>query len=234
MNTNTGTNVTSPMFAAFKAETRISFIRPFDPKQCINVPDYRHAVLRYRQTDKNVASKPAKMVTVPSVVLPADLFSMPEKARKVLTGVIEDQQDAILKALNDSGVSMIEWDSISLDNCLDALTAIQTSQRLTKEQIENWIMVSMIDLLRKRGVQIAESKNFAAGSDDYTKQIAVIINNYRGKFGNLAAPVPNLAQNEAQALQNMLTTSQLDDDIARSLKKKLHAILNPEAVSDEL
>lgn len=224
------TSVTSPMFAAFKADKQISFIRPYDPKQAIASEGYRHAILRYRTTDKNVAAKPAKMVTVPQVTLSSD-WLLSEQAAKVLVGVIEDQQDAMIKALIDADVSLIEWEHITVEKCLDALTAIQVSQRLSKEQIEGWVMATLQNFLRKRGEQVAESKAFKVGSDEHLKQVAGVITNYKNKFGNLAAPVPSLMQNEAQSLQNMLLASGVDDDIAKSLKRKLHAILNPEIVA---
>lgn len=219
--------LTAPMFSAFNAEKGISFIRGYDPKATIT-EGYRHAVIRYRETAKTVA-KPAQMVTIPVVVLPADNYLMPDAAAKVLLGVIEDEQDALIKESIEKGESLINWADITLDKCLDALTATRVSSRLTKEQIENWVMVAMQEQLRQRGKQNGASKGFAEDSEQMLKQIAATINNYRELYGRLAAPVPNLGQEQAQALQNQLTVSKLDDDIAKALSKRLHAILNPVA-----
>lgn len=218
-------SVESPMFAAYKLDKRISFVRPYDPKATIT-DGFRHAVIRYRETGKQTVSKPAKMVTIPQIKLD-DNYLMPEKAQQVLIGILEDQQDLMLRAFIDENISVIEWDSLSVDNCLDSLTAVRISQRLTKEQVENWVNVAIQNALRERGRQVAEAKGYAPDSDNYLKQVAGTINAYRERFGKLAAPVPNLGQNEAQSLENMLAVSQCDDDIAKTLKKKLHAILHP-------
>jgi hypothetical protein len=216
---------TSPMFAAFKLDKRISFIRPYDPKAPM-AQGYRHAVIRYRETGKQTVSKTAQMVTIPQVTL-SDDYLMPEKASQVLVGILEDQQDIMLRAFIDNGISVIEWESVSIDNCLDSLTAVRISQRLTKEQVENWVNVALVDSLRVRGKQNAESKGYVVDSEKFLAQIAGTIAAYRERFARLAAPVPNLDQNAAQALVNMLLVAKVDDDISRSLSKKLHAILHP-------
>jgi len=223
--TSNTSGTASPMFAAFKLDKRISFIRAYDPKAPM-AEGYRHAVIRYRDTNKVTVSKSAQMVTVPQVKLDDD-YLMPEKASQVLVGILEDQQDLMIRAFIDAGLSLIEWDSISVDNCLDSLTAVRISQRLTKEQVENWVNVALVDSLRVRGKQNAESKGYAIGSEKELAQIAGTINAYRERFARLAAPVPNLDQQAAQALVNMLLVSKVDDDISRSLSKKLHAILHP-------
>lgn len=218
---------TQTTFAAFKADSRISFIRPYDPKACNPVADYRHAVVRFRDTGKNTASRPAQVVTIPQVTLPEG-YTLPDAAAKVLLGVIEDQQDEMIRSAILSDSKLINWDDISIDKALEALTAIQTSQRLTKEQIESWVMAAMLASLNQRGVQVCESKGYQQGSEAWNKQIAGIVNNYKVKFAALAAPVPNLKQEEAIALKNMLAVSKVSDDISKSLGKKIHAILNPE------
>lgn len=222
------TSVQSPAFAAFKAESRVSFIRPYDPKACVPVDGFRYAILRYRDTGKNTASKPAQAVCVPQVTLPEDSYLLPAQATQVLLSVLEDQQDVMIKAAIANDAKLIQWDDLSLDKVLDALTAIQTSQRLTKEQIEAWVMVAMLPTLTKRGTSIAEGKGFKQGSEEWNKQVAVVIGNYKAKFSTLSAPVPNIQQEQAIALKNMLTQANLADDISKSLGKKIHAILNPE------
>lgn len=227
VNSNTS-GLTAPMFAAFNAEKEISFIRGYDPKATIT-EGYRHAVIRYRETAKTVA-KPAQMVTVPQLKL-SDEYLMPQAAVTVLLGVLEDEQDALIKQAIEEGKSLINWADISLDTCLTALTATRVSSRLTKEQIEQWVMVAMQEHLRSRGKQNAAAKGFAEGSEGELKQVAATINTYRELFGRLAAPVPNLGQEQATALSNQLKVSNLDDDIAKALSKRLHAILNPVAAN---
>lgn len=217
----------SPMFAAFKADSKVSFIRPYDPKQSVAVEGYRHAVVRFRDTTKGVSVKPAQMVTVPSLLFPDD-WKLPAQAGKVLLGVFEDQQDEMIRGEILKESKLINWPDISLEKVLDSLTAIQTSQRLNKDQIEAWVMASMVPFLTQRGIQISEAKGFPEQSEARNKQVAGVINNYKVKFAALAAPLPNLKQDEAIALKNMLAISKLDDDVAKSLGRKIHAILNPE------
>lgn len=224
-------NATSPTtFAAFKAESSISFIRNYDPK-VTDIAGYRHAVIRYR-TDKNTAAKPAKMVTVPVVAFPDEYGLLPAKAMQVFTGIIEGQQDTIIRESIDSGANLITWDSVSLDNCLEALTAARIANYLTKEDIANWVTASLSVQLTERGEQIAEAKGFDA--DKTKQQVAATINSYRDNFSKLAAKVPNIGMEVAQALQNQLTLANLADDMAKRLGTKLHNILNPAAASDDL
>lgn len=215
----------STMFAAFKSDKQISFVRAYDPKS-VMVAGYRHAVIRYRETGKTTVSKPAKMVTIPQVSL-SDDYLMPAKAQQVLVGILEDQQDVMLRAFIDAGITVIDWNTVSVDNCLDSLTAVRISQRLTKEQIENWVNVAIQGTLRNRGIENAMSKNYELNSDSYLKQVAGTIIAYRERFARLAAPVPNLDMEAAQALVNMLAVAKVDDDISRSLSKRLDAILHP-------
>lgn len=217
----------SPMFASFKAEKKISFIRPYDPKVQA-VTGFRNSVIRYRETKegtKTVAAKPAKMVTIPQLILPTDDYLLPEKAAQVLVGVLEDQQDVVIKELIESGASLINWDDLSIDKMLDSLTAVRVSARLTKEQIEGWARIALKEACTARANEISQAK----GYDELQtlQQRAGTLNRYVAEFSKLSAPVPNIGQEVATSLQNMLTVANLDDDISKVLAAKLHAILHP-------
>jgi hypothetical protein len=215
-------------FAAFKLEDRMSFIRGYDPK-VTDIPGFRHAVIRYRNTDGK-ATKSAQMVTVPQIAFPEEYQLLPEKAQKVLLGVFEDEQDNIIRSKIDSQASYIHWDSLTLDEVLTSLTAVRMSQRLTKEQIENWARIALADATQTRAVQIAEAKGLSA--EDRQKQIAGTLNAYVNLAMKLAAPVPNIGENEARALLNMMKLAQLADDMAKVLMTKLDAILNPKVIEN--
>lgn len=220
-------------FDAFKLEEKFSFVRPYSPSLCNELAGYRHSVIRYRNTDKTgTVSKPAKMVTIPQLALPDDWqVAMDERAQKVILGVLEDEQDNIIRNLIDEKqASRVSWDDLVLDKVLDSLTAVRISQRLTKEQIEAWGRVAMNEVCTTRAKQIAEAKGF--NPEQTAKQIAGTLNAYVALAMKLAAPVPNIGQNEATALQNLLLVGQLDDDMAKVLKAKLHAILNPKVAEN--
>lgn len=217
-------------FGAFKVEDRISFIRNYDPK-LPGIDGFTHQVIRFRNTDgKNGVSKPAQMVTVPTIKLPEEYSLLPEKAQRVLLGVFEDEQNAMLRSAIDSQRSSISWDEITLDKILDSLTAVQISQRLNKEQIENWARVAIASACEVRAKQIAEAKGFDAANT--AKQIAGTLNAYVSGFCKLAAPVPNLNQEDATALKNLLLVAKIEDDMGRVLAKKLDQILNPEVTKN--
>lgn len=211
-------------FGAFKVDEKLSFVRPYDPKVQA-IPGFRHAIVRYRNTDKaGTVDKPAKMATVPELKLTDD-YLVPEKAANVLLGVFEDEQDNIVRGFVDSGASHITWDSVTLDKVLDSLTAVRLSNRLTKEQIENWSKIALVDSCTVRATQIAVEKKYNA--EQTAKQVAGTINAYVALAMKMAAPVPNIGQGEATALNNMLLVSKLDDDMAKVLLAKLNAILHP-------
>lgn len=221
-------------FSLFKEDEKFSFVRVYDPKQQA-VKDYRHAVLRYRnvENDKlpNVVKKVAQMVTVPQMVLPDDWkIAMSEKACQVMQGALEDAEDMIIRNLIDEKqASRISWDLLGIDLALDYLTAERVSQRLTREQVENWFVIAGKSFCETRATQLCESKGITK-PEDIAKQVAATINAYKDRMAKLAAPVPNLGTNEATALNNMLLVSKLDDDMAKVLKAKLHQILNPRIV----
>lgn len=211
-------------FGAFKVDEKLSFVRPYDPKVQA-IPGFRHAIVRYRNTDKaGTVDKPAKMATVPELKLTDD-YLVPEKAAKVLLGVFEDEQDNIVRGFVDAGASHVAWDSVTLDKVLDSLTAVRLSNRLTKEQIEAWAKIALVDCCTVRATQIAVEKKYNA--EQTAKQVAGTINAYCALAMKMAAPVPNIGQGEATALNNMLLVSKLDDDMSHVLLAKLNAILHP-------
>jgi len=212
----------NPMFAAFKADSKLSFVRPYDPSSVI-VAGFRHSVMRWRDVKGQVA-KQAKMATVPAIILP-DTFTLPEKAKQVLIGCLEDAQDAIIRLAVELGASTIAWQDVTLDATLEHLTAARVSTRLTKEQITGWGNIALIPACNQRADQISEAKGY--NEEQRKAQRASTLNAYVAHFSKLAAAVPNVGQSEAQAMQNMLAIAKLDDDMAKVLSKKLHAMLNP-------
>lgn len=234
MNNVTNTEVTitgvpAAVFAAYKADQKLSFIRGYDPRTQA-VPMFRHAIIRYRVTDgmkaKGTIEKPAQMVTIPQIKLNDD-YLLPEKATQVLVGLLEDQQDTMIKQLIESKASVIHWDLLTLDNVLNALTAVRVSQRLTREQVQEWAKIAVKEACTKRAEQIAEAKG-----TDKAKQVEATLGEYVTSFGALAAAVPNIGEATARALNNMLTLAKVDDDMSRVLAKKLDSILNPELGSN--
>lgn len=216
-------------FGAFKVDDKISFIRPYSPTVQA-VEGFRHAVVRYRNTDKAVADKPAKMVTVPVVVLPEEYSLIDERARKVILGVFEDEQDNMIRSMIDTQQTVIHWDNVSLEKILDSLTAIRVSNRLTKEQIEGWSKIAFLASCNERADQISEAKKY--DTEQSAKQRAGTLNAYCNLAMKLAAPVPNIGQGEATALKNMLLVAKLDDDMAKVLLAKLQAILEPKIIAN--
>jgi len=223
------TGMQHPMFSHLDSERQVSFVRKHDAKVTAG-PEYRVAVIRYRDLGKpNVAVKPAQMVILPQVTLPEE-YMLCDKARQVLIGVLEDQQDVIIRQKIDENAKEIKWADVSVDSCLDALTATRVSSRLTKEAIEAWVSVAMLPMLTERGKEIAKAKEMNA--ENTAKQVASTINAYKEQYGKLAAAVPNIGKETAERLSQFLDKTELSDDIAKALAKKLKAILNPPALND--
>lgn len=217
-------------FGAFKVDERISFIRNYDPR-VQDIPNFRHAVVRYRVTTKTeVVEKPAKMVTIPQIKLGEEYELLDERARKVIVGVYEDEQDNMLRSFIDQGRSNIAWADVAIDKVLDSLTAIRISNRLNKEQIERWARIALVDVCNVRADQISEGKGYVAALKE--KQRAATLNDYVNLSMKLAAPVPNVGQHEATALKNLLLVGKLADDLSKVLLSKLDAMLNPKIVSN--
>jgi hypothetical protein len=216
-------------FGAFKIDERISFVRRYTPSVQA-IPDFRHSVIRYRVTGKDTAEKPANMVTIPQLVLPAEYQALDERARKVILGVFEDAQDDIVRGLIDAQATTVHWDAVSLEAVLTSLTAVRISKRLTKEQIEAWARIAFVEACNTRADQISNEKNYAP--EQAAKQRAGTLNAYVELVMKLAAPVPNIGQGNATALNNLFLVAKLDDDMAKVLKGKLHEIMNPEVVKN--
>jgi carboxylesterase type B len=217
----------NPGFSAFSVDKQISFIRPYDPRVS-DIPNYRHAIIRFwtpkGQKAAGIAAKPAKMVTIPSVKLPDDDYLMPEQAYKVLTGVLEDQQDIIIKSKIDAGEALINWADVSIPTLFDALTSVRVSKRLTSEQIKSWATTFMTDAFKSRVAEmVTRNPTINAGS-----QLAKTTNTYVELFSKLSAPVPKLDAVQLNALTSMLDRSKLNDDIAAALRNKINVLLNPE------
>lgn len=220
-------------FTKFNAEKMLSFVVPYNPK-ISEMIGYRHAVVRYRVTGTNKVDKPAKMATVPQIKLDGDNYLLPKQAETVLLGVLEDQQDGMIREFIESGKNTIAWEDITLEKTLAALTATRISNRLTREIVELWADVAIRPFTDARAQQIAEAKGFMADAAKVAAQVAATFNSYKDNLAKLAAAVPNVGQDTALQLQTFLANSKLDDDIAKVLNRKLHAILNPAAASDDL
>jgi hypothetical protein len=219
---------TPSSFAAFKADEGISFVRQYDPKvQAIE--GYRHAVIRYRNTDKKAVEKVAQMVTIPQLKLTDD-YLLPEKATSILLGVFEDEQDAMIRSMIDNGASTIHWNLLTLDHVLASMTAARVSNRLTKEQIEAWARIAFVEVCNQRADQISQAKNYSA--DQAAKQRAGTLNAYVELAAKLSAPVPNIGMEAATALKNQMLLAKLSDDLSKVLFAKLEAILNPQIVAN--
>lgn len=212
-----------------------SFVRPYDPK-VTELPEHRHAVIRYRNTENSKLSvvKAAQMVTVPKIKLGEDyLLVLNEKEQKVFLSLLEDGEDGIIRSLIDSGRSNIKWSEVGKENALNFLTAERMSKRLTQEAIEAWFNISGKAWCEQRAAQICEAKGIT-DADVVARQKAGTFNAYAARIKKLAAPVPNLGQEEATALKNMLLTAKLADDMAKVLLEKLEAILAPKIASEDL
>lgn len=225
------TVIQNPGFSAFAADKKVSFVRPFSPKDAISIEGFRNAVIRYRDTSKGTAVKPAKMVTIPAVKLD-DNYLMPEAAAKVLLGVIEDSQDTLIREAIDAGASLIDWAIVNVDSCLSALTAVRMSQRITKEQIVAWVSIALDKTLTARATAISDAK--LHNDLQRQQQIAATKNDYSNALSTLSAPVPNLKQQSAIACKNLLLQANVSDDISNALLAKLEVILHPEITSENL
>lgn len=222
--------LSNPGFSAFNTEKKIAFVRPYDAK-AVAIPSFRNAVIRYwtakGEKAKGVVAKPAQMVTVPQVTLPDSDYLLPEKAQTVLIGVLEDQQDTLIKSLILNGASIIDWEDVSIENCFNALTAVRVSKRLLKDNIINWAKIALAPVfaLRAKELTLNAPQNFSA-------QVAKTTNSYVDLLGSLSAPVPNLDTKQCEACVSILKRANLDDDMSRALFEKLNALLNPAIVED--
>ena len=220
-------------FTKFNVELQKSFVVPHNAKVSEMV-GYRHAVIRYRVVGKTAVDKPAKMATIPQIKLDADNYLLPKQAETVLLGVLEDQQDGMIRDMIESGKNTIAWEDVTLEKTLAALTATRISNRLTREIVEFWADAAIRPATDKRAQQVAEAKGFANDPAKLSAQQAATFNAYKDNLAKLAAAVPNLGMETANQLDVFMKASALDDDIAKVLKRKLHAILNPAAASEDL
>lgn len=220
-------------FTKFNAEKMLSFVVPHNAKVS-EMSGYRHAVIRYRVVGKTAVDKPAKMATIPQIKLDADSYLLPKAAETVLLGVLEDQQDGMIREMIEAGSNTIKWEEITLEKTLSALTATRISNRLTREIVELWADAAIRPTTDKRAMQVAETKGFSADAAKVAMQQAATFNAYKDNLAKLAAAVPNLGMETANQLDVFMKASALDDDIAKVLKRKLHAILNPAAASEDL
>lgn len=233
-------------FAAFKepvvgkaedgsdSEPGVSFVRGYDPK-VQGIEGFRHVVIRYRNTDPKKAEKPAQMVTIPQIKIGAEFAVFAdgepgESLGKILQNAIEDEQDAMIRSWIDQGQSNIYWPSLDLAEVIKAYNAVRVSQRLTKEQIEGWANVALAEACNARADQISVAKSY--NDEQKQKQRAATLKAYVDLASKLAAPVPNIGQEQATALKNMLVVAKLSDDMSKVLANKLEAILNPKVAEN--
>lgn len=248
MTTQDMSNTQNPHFAAFNEADKVSFIRDFNVKLATEIPGYRHSVIRYRvitAKQQQGEIKPTKLVTVPQLILPSYLgqLDMPKenteefvKLASVLLATLEDGQDSMIREIVDSGKTVtVQWSEITLDKVITFLTTARTGARLTRESVEAWVMnETMQDTIKQRAAELHLAKQQAGVNDGKTLEVrtAELANRYKQLIGGLAAAVPTLKQNEAEACETIIQRSKLDDDTSRSLMKKLDAMLRPKVVAD--
>lgn len=224
---NTQVNAT---LAPINREAKVSAVLAYIPSNATDTEGMRWSIARWWNTEKAKATnavRPAKMILIPTIDLSLWFTDsdFKTKAQQVFQGVIEDQQDILIKQSIEKGESQITWDSISIASCLDALTAVRVSQRLNKEMIEGWVKAAMLETLKLRGIEIASTKGI-----DQATQVAKTTNDYTDLFGRLAAPVPKLDMDQCNALVAMLKRAALTDDMSKALGSKLFILLNPKAI----
>lgn len=217
----------TPAFAAYKEEMKLSFVRQYDPR-VQSIEGFRHAVIRYRNTDKKTVEKAAQMVTIPQLKLPEEYSLIASEVQKLVCAMFEDEQDAIIRSKLDQGVSNIGWDDLELPRLVESLTAVRISNRLSKEQIEAWFMVAAKEVITVRANQISDAKQH--NEEQRKLQVAGTMNAYKEIACKLAAPVPNIGQEQATALKNLFVVAKLADDMSKVLLAKLEQILNPKIV----
>lgn len=245
MNTQSNGNTQSPNFAAYNEAEKVSFIRDFNVKLATEIAGYRHSVIRYRvitAKQQQGEIKPTKLVTVPQLVMPTSYLNLEgENAQNVtlnavLLATLEDGQDSMIREIVDSGKSTtVAWEEITLDKVITFLTTARTGARLTRESVEAWVMSeTMQDTIKQRAAELHLSKQQSGINDGKTLEVrtAELANRYKTLIGGLAAAVPTLKQNEAEACESIIKRSKMDDDTSRSLMKKLDAMLRPKVVAD--
>jgi hypothetical protein len=208
---------------AFGPDAEVSFVRPYDAKAA-KFEGYTHQIIRYRDTKNSTASKPAKMITVPTLQLPEE-WNLPKQAAEVLLGAAEDAVNDILRNLIEEK-TVIEWSEITLDKALEFLTATRASSRMTKDGNEAWASVALSAACIERADELSKEKGY--NEEKAQLQRDAVLKTYVTIAGKCSAAVPNIGQAEAVAMQNMLARAKIEDDISKAISKKLHAILNPQ------
>lgn len=224
LNANLDAALANPGFAAFKAQDAISFIRPYDPKAPA-IEGYTHHAITYRSTNGK-ATAPAKMVTLPSVVLPSDWVMSADAATILIRAIEKWQKDQVKGAIEDKQ-SIINWSGLTLSNALTSLTSITQGDYLTKESILDWVSSALGDAISLRASQLSDAK----GHNDAERlaQAARTTNWYRDNLSKLASKVPSLPMEICEKLQAFLAP--FGDSMAVRLQRILTKWLNP-AVAD--
>lgn len=188
--------------------------RPYDSQ--LPVPEldgFRTVKCLYKvaKTGKNAGKAAAEnsyIRVADSITLETVTSRITELAPYVVS-YLQEQEAQIIRKLHVSGMTLLSPRQYGLDRVLEVLEEAGLSQRLNKEQIEEWFTAEMADGLLvafadKMGVTDTPTEAEAA-------KLTTIIGVYKGKFGSLASGKTHYREEEADMLLKALEVTGAGD-----------------------
>jgi hypothetical protein len=148
-----------------------------------------------------------------------------------LRGLLENAQDGIIRSLYEGrnfALDTVSDDEISVDSCIQYLTAEAAGARIKMSDVESWFDIAMAEsiaaaLCVKLGLESAEDA-----------RIVKMLGVYRELLAGLCGKMVRYTPKQIAALDNVMALGEPHDKIGRYLIGKLEEQKKPRSIADEL
>jgi len=196
---------------------------PYSPKAPVTaIEGYRVAKVMYKTNSKtgNIAGENSCLI-VPHVTEDMIVDNV-DRLIKHFVGMLEAEQDKIIKGLHLEAVSFVEPDKINVDAIIAALEAVAVSGRINKEMIEVWFSEEIEETL----LELVAAKK---GTTIDNEGVRLLGKNYKNSFSKMASNTTQYQPEQARILRDCLDKCCSDEgnSITIKLKAKLDKMINP-------
>ncbi len=182
------------------------------------------------KTTKKGDKKDSKCVSIPAVSSLEQVVIDAMQAH--IVGMYQSAQDAIIRALVDSGKTSIADDEISTAQVLEYLNAEATGERLKKEDVIEWFntpdgLADMLTLAFAEKLGLPDN-----ATPEQLKRVEQQVNSYRESFAALAGGKTNyLPEKATKMIKTLETYGDSNDVLVSRFKARLEKM---SAVQDDL
>lgn len=196
----------------------------------------RLVTVTYKKDSEGI-KKPSICVSIPSVEVftPQWIEQNNTWVQSTLRGVIEREQDLIVRGIHEGKSTNVSDNDISIEKCISNMSISASGGRLNKEQIGEWFLNHMEDgLLEALTIKMGITDTTTMTTEQISK-IESLIASFKVKFTNLASPMVKYDTNTCIQLMKALDyCADKNDSICMKFINRITDMMNTHEIIDAL